>query len=247
LTDAPARRHPTWQSLAGHVPSPLLLVTAAALLALLLAGTGVAISVAVGGVTTRALWRIHHRVTERLSSADAMADAVHGLVTELRSGAHPVVAAESAAHDAREPARTVLNAISATVRLGGDPGPSLHRFSVGSPTLAPALRPLVHAWSLAHRHGLPLAEVLDAVGRDTAGRARFARRIRATMAGPKASGTVLAALPVLGVALGEGMGAHPTRVLLTTSLGQFLLATGTTLICAGLYWITHLTTKAVLT
>jgi tight adherence protein B len=246
LIDPPPRGRPTWQSLTRCVPGPPVLIATAALLTLLLVGTGVAIAVAVGGATARVLWRSHHRVTEQLSSAEAMADAVHGLVTELRSGAHPVVAAESAAKDAREPARAVLTAISATARLGGDLAAPLRGFAAENPALAPSLRPLIHAWALAQRHGLPLAEVLDAVRGDVAGRVRFAHRVRARMAGPKASGTVLAALPLLGVALGEGMGAHPTQVLLTTPLGQTLLAAGTTLICAGLYWITHLTTKAVL-
>jgi tight adherence protein B len=240
------RQRPTWQTVIRRVPSPLILIGIAAALALLLAGAGVAVTIAAGGTTTRALWRSHQRTTRQLAAADAMADAVHGLVAELRSGAHPVVAAESAAKDARQPAREVLTTIAATARLGGDLTASMRRFATESPALAPALRPLAHAWSLAQRHGLPLAEVLDAVRRDAAGRVRFANRVRARMAGPKASGTVLAVLPLLGVVLGEGMGAHPAKVLLTTPLGQTLLAVGTTLICAGLYWITHLTTRAVL-
>jgi tight adherence protein B len=78
-------------------------------------------------------------------------------------------------------------------------------------------------------------------------RVQFAHRLRARMAGPKASGTVLAVLPLLGVVLGEGMGARPTHVLLASSLGQTLLAIGTSLISAGLYWIARLTSRAVLT
>jgi tight adherence protein B len=170
---------------------------------------------------------------------------VHGLVAELRSGAHPVAAAESAARDAREPARAVLTAISATARLGGDLAATLRRFATDSPELAPVLRPLVGAWSLAQRHGLPLADVLDAVRQDVIGRVRFAHRMRARMAGPRASGIVLAVLPVLGILLGEAMGARPLHVLLVGSLGQTLLAVGTTLICVGLYWITRLTSRAV--
>ncbi|HEY3753985.1 MAG TPA: type II secretion system F family protein [Pseudonocardiaceae bacterium] len=235
----PSRR-PTWRS------APLALIGIAALLALLFVGIGVAVAVAVGGITIRALWRSHRKLAGEVASAEAMTDAVHGLVAELRSGAHPVVAAESAAKDAREPARSVLTAISAAARLGGDLATALHRFSVESPTLAPVLRPLVHAWSLAQRHGLPLADVLDAVRRDVAGRVRFAHRVRARMAGPKASGTVLAVLPVVGLLLGQAMGASPVHVLLTSSLGQTLLALGTSLICTGLYWIARLTSQAVL-
>lgn len=226
-------------------PGLPILIAVAALVALLVFGLGVAVAVAVAGATARRLWRSRRRLNGELSSAEAMADAVHGLVAELRSGSHPVLAAESAAKDAREPARAVLASVSATARLGGDLGSALRRFATENPTLAPILRPLVHAWSLAHRHGLPLADVLDAVGRDVTGRVRFAQRVRARMAGPRASGTVLAVLPALGVLLGSGMGANPLGVLFTGSLGQLLLAVGTTLICAGLLWITKLTSRAV--
>ncbi|HEX5116596.1 MAG TPA: type II secretion system F family protein [Pseudonocardiaceae bacterium] len=226
-------------------PATPVLIAGATVAALLTFGPGVAAAVAMGGTTVRWLWRSHRRLTDQLAAADAMTDAVHGLVAELRSGAHPVLAAESAARDAKEPARAVLTTISATARLGGDLAQALHRFAADTPALAPVLRPLVHAWSLAQRHGLPLADVLDAVRRDVDGRVRFAHRVRARMAGPRASGTVLAVLPALGVVLGEGMGASPVHVLLASGLGQTLLATGTALICAGLYWITRLTAKAV--
>ena len=226
-------------------PAAPVLIAAAALVALLAVGVGVAVAVAIGGITARWLWRSHRRLTDQLAAADAMTDAVHGLVAELRSGAHPVLAAESAARDAREPARAVLTTVSATARLGGDLAQALARYSAETPALAPVLRPLVHAWSLAQRHGLPLADVLDAVRRDVDGRVRFAHRVRARMAGPRASGTVLAVLPALGVVLGEAMGAGPIHVLLASPLGQTLLAAGATLICAGLYWITRLTAKAV--
>lgn len=223
-----------------------MLIGGAAALALLTIGIGPAIAAAVGGATIRTLWRSHKSVTGQLAAAEAVTEAVHGLVAELRSGAHPVLAAESAAKDAKPPAGAVLTAIAATARLGGDLTQATQKFAAQPPTLVPVLRPLVQAWTLAQRHGLPLADVLDAVRRDVAGRVRFAHRVRARMAGPRASGTVLAALPLLGILLGETMGAHPTRVLLSTPLGQTLLAVGTTLICTGLYWINRLTTKAVL-
>jgi tight adherence protein B len=240
ITDTPRRRlKPRW-------PGPAILIGIPTLLAFLTSGIGVVIAVAVGGATIRVRWRARDRIRRQLSSAESMADGIHGLVAELRSGAHSVTAAESAAKDAGAPADAVLTAIATTARLGGDLTSVQQRFAADNPVLMPVLRPLIHAWTLAHQHGLPLADVLDAVRRDVAGRVRFAHKIRARMAGPKASGTVLAVLPLLGVLLGEAMGARPVHVLLTSSLGQTLLAFGTTLICAGLYWIDRLTSRAVL-
>jgi tight adherence protein B len=240
--DSAQRRWPAWRR-----PRPAVLIGVPTLLALLSFGAGVAIAVLVGGVTSRGLWRARNQVRSQLAAVESMADAVHGLVAELRAGAHPVTAAESAARDAGAPADAVLVAIAATARLGGDVTSVLDRFATNSPAVVPVLRPLVHAWSLAQRHGLPLADVLDAVGRDVAGRVRFAHKIKARMAGPRASGAVLAVLPLVGVLLGEAMGAHPVHVLLGDPLGQALLAAGTTLICLGLYWIHRLTSRVVLT
>lgn len=225
-------------------PRPVLVVGAAALLAAITSGIGLAIAVAVGGATAYAQWRVRVRAKRALAATSAMSDAIHGLVAELRSGAHPMAAAESTARDAREPAASALTLVATTARLGGDLPAALTTFANRNPILTPILRPLTHAWSLAQRHGLPLADVLDAVRRDIAGRVRFAHQLTARMAGPRASGAILAALPLLGVALGEGMGAHPVHILLGTSLGQSLLAAGTILICIGTWWITKLTTRA---
>jgi tight adherence protein B len=234
-------RRPNWRR-----PAPAVLIGTLTLLALLTSGIGTAIAVAVASTTIRLQWRARTQLRHHLTTAESMSHAIHGMVAELRAGAHPVAAAESAAQDATAPADTILTAIASTARLGGDLTSVLTRFTTDNPTLRPSLRPLIHAWSLAQRHGLPLAEVLDAVRTDVANRLRFAHKVKAHMAGPKASGTVLAALPLLGVLLGETMGANPLHILLANPLGQALLALGTTLICTGLYWINRLTTRAAL-
>lgn len=222
-------------------PTPAILIAVPALLALITFGPGPAIAITIGGITARTQWRARNQIQNRMTAAESMADAIHGLVAELRAGAHPVAAAESAARDAAAPANAALTAIATTARLDGDLTSVLARFNT-----LPALRPLINAWTLAQRHGLPLADVMAAVQADVAGRIRFAQKVRARMAGPRASGTVLAALPALGVLLGETMGANPLHVLLANPLGQTLLAVGTALICLGLYWINRLTTQAVL-
>lgn len=224
-------------------PGRLLTVAMPSLAALAVCGPGAALAAAVGAATLHTRWRHRNRARGELAAAESMADAVQGLVTELRAGAHPVAAAEAAARDAREPAAAVLATVAATARLGGDLATALHRFTDTNPAIVPALRPLVHAWDLAHRHGLPLADVLDSVWRDVSTRVRFAGRVRARLAGPRASGAVLAGLPLLGILLGEAMGADPLRVLLGTGAGQALLAVGVCLACAGVGWVARLTSR----
>jgi tight adherence protein B len=65
-------------------------------------------------------------------------------------------------------------------------------------------------------------------------------RQAAEVAGPRLSGYLLAALPVLGLLLGTGMGADPVAVLVSTGLGQVLLVVGVGLSCAGLRWIARI-------
>jgi tight adherence protein B len=226
-------------------PTSLVIIGLAAAVAVAIFGVGVGFAVLICALTARSRWRARRQAVDELAAVGSTAEAIHGVVAELRAGAHPVAAVESSARDAAEPARTVLTAVASTARFGGEPATTITRFAGERPELGPALRPLAHAWSLAHRHGLPLADLLAAVHQDVAGRVRFAGTVRARMAGPRASGTVLAALPLLGVLLGEAMGAGPLHVLFATSVGQVLLAIGTFLACVGTWWIDRLTSGAV--
>jgi tight adherence protein B len=56
---------------------------------------------------------------------------------------------------------------------------------------------------------------------------------------------LLAGLPVLGLAMGSGVGADPWRVLTTTSTGQVLLVVGVALELAGVAWSGRLVRRAV--
>jgi tight adherence protein B len=66
------------------------------------------------------------------------------------------------------------------------------------------------------------------------------------MAGPKSSATALSLLPVLGIALGEAVGASPIRMLTGTGLGQMLLLAGVTLLCAGVVWSGRITSRVAI-
>ena len=138
-----------------------------------------------------------------------------------------------------------LDVITTTARLGGDVPTAIARHAATSPALGAELRRLATAWAVADRHGVPLADLLDAVRSDLDNRVRFNRRTSAQLAGPRATATVLAALPALGVMLGEAMGAAPLRVLCGSTFGQFLLVVGVGLICAGLVWSDRISARAV--
>jgi len=229
-----------------RLPRPGLLgvVAGAGGLGWLSLGPGAGVGAAVLSAVLWRRWRSRRRLLAGLDAMTALADAVRSLATGLRTGAHPAEAADLAAVDASPPAAGVLRAVAAAARLDGDIDRALA--TVTTPVLADALGRLGRAWVLAARHGLSLADVLDAVGRDLDQRARFSRQVLARMAGPRASATVLALLPAVGVALGEAMGARPLHVLTTTVAGQLLLIAGIALLCAGIAWSARLTERVVL-
>lgn len=218
-------------------PSTVLVALGAGLMGGVLLGIGGAIAGALGGAVGWRRWKSQKDLKRRIAAVADLAETLRALVSELRAGAHPAIAAESVAAEAPPTGAEAMRAIASSARLGGDA-----ELAVRDPLFAE----VAHAWSLAQRHGLPLADVLHAVVNDLDERARFARQVNARMAGPRASATVLAVLPALGVALGEAMGAHPIQVLSTTLLGQAMLIIGTALICAGVQWSANLTQRAVL-
>jgi len=56
---------------------------------------------------------------------------------------------------------------------------------------------------------------------------------------------VLAGLPLLGVGLGELVGADPVSFLLSGGFGGWLLVIGVILACAGLLWSDRITAQAL--
>ncbi|MGW4328479.1 type II secretion system F family protein [Nocardia sp. NPDC004573] len=170
-------------------------------------------------------------------------DALEAVIAELRVGAHPSAAAESAAREAQGASAQAFAVGAARSRLGGSAAAGLRR--PDSPISAELAR-VAGAWQVAEQHGLALAELLSAVRTDLAGRLRFHGRTTAALAGARATAAVLACLPFLGIALGQMMGAAPLHVLFVSSAGTVLLPLGAGLACAGLLWTDVITRKVLL-
>ncbi|MGZ8178283.1 type II secretion system F family protein [Williamsia sp. SKLECPSW1] len=213
---------------------------------------GVLAGVAAGLATATVLRRRRHRRRDRVREAelDAVLDAVTVMVAELSVGAHPARACRQAAEDlARRmpapgvaPTLEVVTAMAGRAELGGDVAAGLA--STGGHQ-ADAWARIGVAWSTAEQHGLPMADLVQSVRDDLVARRRFAERTRAGLAGARATAAVLAGLPVLGVLLGEAMGAHPVSVLLGGELGGMLLAAGVGLVVLGLWWTERITAKVM--
>jgi tight adherence protein B len=205
---------------------------------------GVVVAVAiVGGTATLRMRRARMR-SRRADEATALQAALDVLAGELRAGAHPVVAFETAATEVPDDVSAALRAVAARARLGVDVGTGLRSAATGS-TVPSYWDRLAVCWDMAHRHGLAIALLMRTAHRDLVERARFESRVSAGMAGPRATAGVLAVLPVVGIALGQLVGADPVSFLLSGGFGGWLLAVGATLSCGGLLWSDRITARTL--
>ncbi len=163
--------------------------------------------------------------------------AVRLMVAELEAGSPPHAALRAAAALVPEHA-VALVAAAGAAGSGGDIAAALR--SGG----ATELEPLAHAWRVGTLAGTPMAEVLGRVAADLADHADQRRAIVVALAGARASGGLLAGLPLVGVALGAALGAHPMHLLFGTRGGRSLLCIGVILDAAGVLWTHRLMRRA---
>ncbi|MEV5543926.1 type II secretion system F family protein [Saccharopolyspora shandongensis] len=189
-------------------------------------------------------WRAQRDWRHRLDRADELTAGLRLLVAQLRAGAHPAAAAEGAAAEAGPAVAGMFQDMATTVRLGGDVAAVLEAHDGIAELREPQGR-MARAWALAERHGVALADLLDAVRRDVERRAAFRRDVEAKMAGPRSTAAVLTGLPIFGLLFGEAVGAGPITVLTGGLLGQLLLLVGVALLCAGVGWTLRLTRAVV--
>lgn len=209
-----------------------------------LAGPGGAVA---GGLVAFIVRRRHVRGRARRVAAEAarqLADAVGRIGEELRTGSHPAAALGGVTADGSH-ARTLLAPAAAAARLGDGVPAALRRAAALRPDVGADLHRLAEAWALTERHGVPLAELLAGVQGDIRWRVRFSDTVRAQLAGPRATAAVLTALPVLGIGLGQLVGADPLGVLRSGVLGQLLLVLGVALAAAGTAWTDWILRSAV--
>ncbi len=152
------------------------------------------------------------------------------LAAELSAGILPRHAIETLVDDAPS-----LRRAAAAAAHGGDVVAAL-RAASAEPG-ARALADLAGAWQVAERAGAPLAHVLDRVATAVRDDAEVDRDVQAEAAPARATGRLMAVLPVLGLSLGAGMGADPVHVLTGTVEGASCLAGGVLLACAGVMWV----------
>jgi tight adherence protein B len=194
----------------------------------------------VAAVTVFAVRQVR-ATAERRRVVRRRSDAVEILVmmaAELRAG---VLAGRAVTGLARD--FPMLRPAARAVELGGDVVAALRDASCRPGQ--ELLRELGAAWHVADRAGAPLATVLTRLADSARIEREIAREAEAGVAPARATGRVMAVLPVAGLALGSGMGGDPVATLTGTWIGVLCLAAGCGLACLGVAWIERIAASAV--
>ncbi len=183
---------------------------------------------------------------------DGTLRAVALLAHELRAGANPARAWAGAAATAGPESAGWMTEVAAAAAAGRPIGPAVtaaaRELAHGSGPFGrergAALERLGAAWACGAGAGSSAADMLDHWLADAQARRRLEGEIDSQLAGSRASTALLAALPLLGLALGAAMGADPLGLLLGTPAGVALLAIGAALEAAGLLWVRRIIVAA---
>ena len=183
------------------------------------------------------------RSRRRLEEAEAgLADVVRAMAATSRAGRSVRRSLEAAAAEAppslREPLSEAVGELDT-----GRPLPQVLD-ALGRRLSLPDAALLVGVLDIHLRTGGDLPGALDRVAELVARRQRARRRLRALTAQGRASGAVLAVLPVAFVGLLSGTSGNGLGTFYRTPHGSALLASGLVLSCVGFLWIRGIVRRA---
>lgn len=144
--------------------------------------------------------------------------------------------------EASRRAADAVAALAADLAAGTDPDRAAAAVEAEWPREAAATtRRLAAAWRVAGALGAPTAELCRRLAEHLREDERAAARTRAQTASIRATATLLAVLPIGGIALGEILGVEAIAFLLATGPGIACLAAAMALQAAGIAWTRALT------
>jgi tight adherence protein B len=168
---------------------------------------------------------------------DSVTEAIGLMAAELRAGIIPQRVLAGLAPDF-----AFLASSAHAAELGGDVAAALRAAAVKPG--CELLSELASAWFVAERAGAPLARVLDRLEETARDDHEIRREVQSGVAPARASGRLMAVLPVLGLSLGAGLGGNPVAMLIGTVPGVLCLAAGSACACGGVAWINRIAVTA---
>lgn len=194
-------------------------------------------AVVIAGGTAVRLIRQHRRSRIALRERAEVAHACSLLASQLRVGRVPAEALRSTAEDC-----PLLEPAAQVAAIGGDPVP-LWRTAAQRPGRG-GLIDLARAWQVSARTGSPLAPALERVAEALTEDTALRRLVAGELSAPRATGKVMAVLPLLGIGIGYAIGGQPVQFLLSSPYGWSCLVAGAALAAAGVLWIEALAQRA---
>jgi tight adherence protein B len=174
----------------------------------------------------------------REAAVQATVEVTVGLAAELRAGRTPVQALAAVAPWSG-PLEPALSSAATAVAAGASASDGL--LLAAAVPGAGGLRQVAAAWRVTESTGGRLAGVLDRLAEALDGELELRQELDSALAGPRATVVLLAGLPVMGLALGQAVGARPLHLLLYRPLGWGLLAGAAVLDAAGVVVMTRIT------
>lgn len=159
-----------------------------------------------------------------------VARAASGLAVQLQAGLVATDALQNAATDWE-----VLRHGAAAQLLGADPTAVWQEQSRSAGLHG--LADLARGWRLCLRTGAPLAPTLEQIAEALEAEEALGLTIAAELSAPRATGRIMAVLPLVGIGLGFAMGGDPVHFLLDSTPGRLCLVAGAGLAAAGIWWI----------
>lgn len=166
-----------------------------------------------------------------------VADVLGLLAAELRAGLLPARSLAGLAGDF-----PFLGPAARAASSGGDVAAALR--DAGRVRGHEALGEVAAGWQVADRAGAPLAAVLGRVEQAAREDREIDREVQSGVGPARATGRLMAVLPIVGLTLGSGLGGDPVAVLTGTWIGALCCAAGCLLACAGVAWVEHIAATA---
>ncbi|HET6625035.1 MAG TPA: type II secretion system F family protein [Nocardioidaceae bacterium] len=170
------------------------------------------------------------RRTLALRREERVVEVCEVLAAELRAGQPPTTAVEHCAEVWPD-----FASVAVAARLGADVPTALRRLAQ-SPGAA-GLRDVAGAWAVSQGAGAGLSIALGQVATSARESQTLRRLVVSELSSAQATARLVAALPLVTLVMGAGIGGDPWGFLLRTPPGLVCLAAGLGIAFLGLVWI----------
>ncbi len=172
---------------------------------------------------------LNRQATRRRAASKQVLHGCNVLVGQLKTGTIPARAIRVAAQECPQ-----LESIVLAQAVGANVADAMRRAAECDG--AKGFARLAGAWQLCQRTGAPVAPAVEQVVAGLRRTERTNQTVATELSSAKATGRLLACLPVVGLAFGFAAGGNPIKFLAGITAGNVCLTLSVLLACAGVVW-----------